>query len=155
MTYANSELTRRRFVQGAGVAGLGLLAGCGRLPGQAATAHIPRVGVLSIGPAEARSAPPPGSLPSVFQDGLSALGYVEGENIILDWRLTDRGEARLQDLASELAELPVDVLVAGGPGAIEAAQHATTTIPIVFMAIADPVGTGLVASLARPGGNVT
>jgi len=89
-----------------------------------------------------------------FQQGLRDLGYVEGKNIVLEYRFMAGQPERLPALAAELVRLPVDVLVTPGSGA-PAAKQATATIPIVFPVFADPVGEGLVASLARPGGNVT
>jgi len=79
---------------------------------------------------------------------------VEGQNIRIEYRSGESQDERLLALATELAQLPVDVLVTAGPGAL-AAKQATTTIPIVFAVFADPLAEGLVASLARPGGNVT
>jgi putative ABC transport system substrate-binding protein len=83
------------------------------------------------------------------------LGYVETQNIAIEWRFPDGSEDQLRGFAAELARLPVDVLVAGGSPAAVAAKNATSTIPIVAVGIGDPVGIGLVASLGRPGGNVT
>jgi putative tryptophan/tyrosine transport system substrate-binding protein len=88
-----------------------------------------------------------------FQQGLYDLGYVEGKNIIIEYRSDDRYE-RMPELVAELVRLNVDVLVAAGAPAAHAAKNATKTIPIVMQS-GDPVGTGLVASLARPGGNIT
>jgi putative ABC transport system substrate-binding protein len=90
-----------------------------------------------------------------FRQGLRDLGYVEGQNLVIEDRYADGSEERLRDLAGELVRLPVDVIVAEGTAAVRAAQHATRTIPIVMAGTADPVGQGLVASLAQPGGNIT
>jgi len=90
-----------------------------------------------------------------FRQALRDLGYREGENLHLEYRLTEGRRERLPALAAELVRLPVDVLVTLGVVATRAAQDATTTIPIVMVAVGDPVRTGLVASLAHPGGNVT
>ena len=90
-----------------------------------------------------------------FQQGLRELGYVEGKNIIIEYRWAEGKSDRLLTLASELVSLKVDVIVTATTPAIQAAKQATRTIPIVMAASADPVETGLVASLARPGGNVT
>ena len=86
--------------------------------------------------------------------GLRELGYVEGKNIVIEWRSAEGKFDRLPALAAELVRLKVDVIVATGPAVI-AAKKASATIPIVFAPYADPVGAGLVSSLARPGGNIT
>jgi putative ABC transport system substrate-binding protein len=90
-----------------------------------------------------------------FFQGLRELGYVEGQNILIEGRFYGDRNERLPALAAELVRLKVDVIVAGAPPAPEAAQRATSTIPIVMTIHADPVGSGLVASLASPGRNVT
>jgi putative tryptophan/tyrosine transport system substrate-binding protein len=90
-----------------------------------------------------------------FRQGLRDLGYVDGQSIILEPRFADGRVEPLPDLAIELVRLSSDVIVTWGTPAAQAAQRATRTIPIVMAAAADPVGTGLVASLARPGGNLT
>jgi len=89
-----------------------------------------------------------------FRQGLGELGYVEGRDVIIEYRPSDPA-ARLPRFAAELVALNVDVIVAGGSLAVRAAQQATRTIPIVMTGSSDPVGTGFVASLARPGGNIT
>jgi putative tryptophan/tyrosine transport system substrate-binding protein len=110
-----------------------------------------RVGLLTSGPAS------PASTRSLeaFRQGLRDLGYVEGQNIVLEPRWAEGSEARLRALAAELVRLPVDVLVPGGTRATLAAQHATRTIPIVMLVGVDPVAAGLIASLGHPGGNMT
>src|SRR5499427_1391851 len=90
-----------------------------------------------------------------FRDGLRAAGYVEGQNIVIECRGGAQARDRLDDLAAELARLKVDVLIAEGTIGTLTAKRATSTIPIVMVYVADPVGSGLVASLAHPGGNVT
>jgi putative ABC transport system substrate-binding protein len=90
-----------------------------------------------------------------FLEGMRALGYVEGQNLVMEYRAAEGQYERLPALAAELVRLPVDVLLAVITPAALAAKDATTTIPIVMMGVGDPVGIGLVASLARPGGNVT
>ncbi len=93
---------------------------------------------------------------AAFQQGLQELGYTDGENIVIELRRAVAGQReRLRQLAAELVRLKVDVIVATGGSSTQAAKEMTTTIPIVFTVSADPVGDGLVASLARPGGNVT
>ncbi len=90
-----------------------------------------------------------------FRQGLRELGYVEGQNIAIEFRWAEGKYDRLPGLAAELVRLKVNVIVASGPPAIQAAKQATETIPIVMAAIADAVAAGFVASLARPGGNIT
>ncbi len=92
---------------------------------------------------------------SALPRGLRELGYVEGKNLVIEWRYGDNKLDRLPGLAAELVQAKVDVIVAAGTLSALAAQKATTTIPIVFGNVADPVGTGLVKSLARPEGNIT
>jgi putative ABC transport system substrate-binding protein len=98
--------------------------------------------------------PPSGPDPSfdAFRQRLREFSYVEGRNLVIQDRYAEGNQARLRDLAAELVQLKVDVIVAEGATAIRAAQHATRTIPIVMAATADPVGQGFVASLAHPGG---
>ena len=90
-----------------------------------------------------------------FRQGLRELGYVEGKNIVIELRSAEGKLDRLPALAAELVRLKVDVIVTGGPTATRAAKEATSTIPIVMAQDTDPVGNGFVASLARPGGNIT
>src|SRR5207249_3393058 len=95
------------------------------------------------------------SLEEAFLHGLRDLGYVEGQTIAIERRDAERQFERLPELAAELVRRKVDVIVTMGVPGTRAAMQATTTIPIVIASAGDPVGTGLVASLARPGGNVT
>ena len=90
-----------------------------------------------------------------FRQGLRDLGYVEGRNVMIEYRDAQGKLEPLQALAAELVALKVDVIVASSTAAALAAKQATTVVPIVFGTVPDPVATGLVASLARPGGNVT
>src|SRR5882672_4759642 len=90
-----------------------------------------------------------------FRQRLRALGYVEGQNLVITYRGADGRIERLPDLAAELVQLQVEVIVAVGSAATRAAQHATRTIPTVMTGTPDPVGQGFVASLARPGCNIT
>jgi putative ABC transport system substrate-binding protein len=90
-----------------------------------------------------------------LRDGLRELGWVEGQNVVIVWRFAEGRPDRLPDLAAELVRLKVDVIAAGPTPPVVAARNATGTIPIVGMSLTDPVGLGLVTSLARPGGNVT
>jgi ABC-type uncharacterized transport system substrate-binding protein len=109
---------------------------------------IPRVGLL-------RPGSPPDPYVDVFRRGLHDLGYVEQETIMLEYRWAEGRAARLPRLAAELVRLNVDVIVTQGEEASRAVKEATSTIPIVMATSGDPVGAALVASLARPGGNVT
>ena len=114
--------------------------------------NVPRIGVLG-GRARADATATPNV--EAFLDGLREHGWVEGHNIALEFRSAEGHVERYPDLVAELVRLPVDVLFAsGGDPAAWAAKHATSTLPIVMIST-DPVGTGLVASLARPGGNIT
>jgi len=112
--------------------------------------HVYRIGFLS-----ALGTTPRDSMVEAFLEGMRALGYVEGQNLVLEYRGAAGQYERFPDLAAELVRLQVDVIVTGVTPAALAAKQATTTIPIVMAGIGDPVGSGLVASLARPGGNVT
>src|SRR5688500_4218542 len=139
--------SRRRFVQGVGVTGLALLAGCGRLPwpGQPPPLKVPTIGYLAPG------LPDPtidGQL-DAFREGLAALGYVEGQNVAIERHYTDGSDAQLREAAADLVRREVDVLVVRGTAGVLAAKGATHTIPIVFANAGNPVASGLVASLAR------
>ena len=90
-----------------------------------------------------------------FRQGLRGLGYVEGKNIVIEWRSAEGKFDRLPALAAELVRLKVDIIVTGGGATTRAVKEATTAIPIVMAQEGDPVGNGFVASLARPGGNIT
>ena len=112
---------------------------------------VSRIGVLYVGSPSAAE-----RQRSILLQGLHDLGYVEGQNITFAYRYAEEKPERLPDLAAELVQLQVDVIVAGPPEAVQAAKQVTSTIPIVMLTGGpDPVGSGLVASLARPGGNVT
>ncbi len=114
------------------------------------TAKVPRVGWLSPGSSTSDE-----NFLASFRDGLRELGWVVGQNIAIESRWAEGRFERLPDLAAELVRLKVDVIVASVTQASLAAKHATGTIPIVMVGVGDPLGSGLVASLARPGGNVT
>ena len=92
---------------------------------------------------------------AAFREGLNELGYIEGQNIHIEYRFAGGSIERLAEFAAELVNLKVDVIVAGSTQSIDAAKRATKTIPIVFPVTFDPVESGFVASLARPGGNLT
>ena len=141
-----SRWSRRQVVQGAGAVGLGVLAGCGRWPGQASPPKAPRIGY--VGSTRNRN-------PLALLDGLREFGYVEGHNLAVEWRITEGRPERVLEAVAELVALNVDVIVASGVTPARAAQNATGTIPIVIVTLSDPVESGFVASLARPGANIT
>ncbi len=114
------------------------------------SAKIPRIGVLFPG-APATAAP----FVEAFRQGLREHGYVEGQNIVVERRFGDAQPERIAEIAAELVRLKVDVIVTTSDDAIAAVKRQTQTIPIVMTASTDPVGTGFVVSLARPGGNIT
>jgi putative ABC transport system substrate-binding protein len=114
---------------------------------------VSRIGWLGL---DATTAPRTQYFNEVFRQGLREYGWMEGQNVTIEYRSAEGRAERFADLAAKLVRLPVDVLVTwAGEAAIRALQHATSTIPIVMAVSAAPVETGLVASLARPGGNVT
>ena len=113
-------------------------------------AKIIRIGYLS--------AVSPSAVPArteAFRQGLRQMGYEEGKNVVIEWRYAEGKEERLKEMAAELVRLNVDVIVTGGRSATRAARDATSKIPIVMTQDTDPVANGFVASLARPGGNIT
>jgi putative ABC transport system substrate-binding protein len=147
--------TRRGFLRGSlASAGLGLLVGCGVLPQVRQPTRVPRLGYLVL-----NSLSPPSltaGLAEAFRQRLRELGHVEGQTLAIDWRSAEGRVERLLDLAAELVQLRPDVIFAGGGiEPVQAAQRATSSVPVVFVIGDDPVGAGLVASLARPGGNAT
>jgi putative ABC transport system substrate-binding protein len=113
------------------------------------TANMPRLAVLN--PGDGPSSPQI----TAFRQGLRDLGYVESRNIAIDWRFLESGSGGLVEAAHDLVQRKPDVIVATGGPAVRAVQQATSTIPIIMSFSGDPVGTGLVASLARPGANLT
>ena len=138
---------KQKFI---GIALVLALTMCGVVAEAQQPAGIHRIGILS---------PSSGSVfparVEAFRQRLRQLGYVEGKTIVIEYRYAEGKRERLPDLAAELVRLKVDVIVAFSPAAILAAKMASPTIPIVFASIGDPVGDGLVSSLARPGGNIT
>jgi putative ABC transport system substrate-binding protein len=113
-------------------------------------AKVPRIGFLGV--------TSPSTIPArieAFRQGLRELGYVEGKNIVIEYRWAEGKPDRIPDLAAELVKLKVDVIVTQGPAITRLVKEATSTIPIVMGFDNDPVGSGFVASLARPGGNIT
>ena len=139
--------TRRTLLSTMGVSIVYMISGA-----LAQQQRIWRVGFLAL---PARPEPLEPSRFGAFARGMRDLGYLEGKNILIEWRFADGDAGRLADLATELVKLPVDIIVAGGAPVINAAQKATGTIPIVMTTSNDPVGSGFVASLGRPGGNIT
>jgi putative ABC transport system substrate-binding protein len=113
---------------------------------------IPRIGYVSSGSGDPKF---PGPSLDAFRQGLRDLGYVEGKNIQVEYRYVEGDLDRIPRLIAELVRLKVDVLVVGPVAGILAAKEATTTIPIVMVSNVDPVASGIVKSLARPGGNIT
>ncbi len=109
---------------------------------------VPRIGYLNTSYFNASRA-------KAFREGLHDLGYIEGKNIIIEWRYANGNLDRLPELAAELVRLKVDVIVTGGSTATHSTKQATVAIPIIMTQDSDPVGNGFVAGLARPGGNIT
>ena len=141
-------MKRREFIAGLGSAAAWPLVVQAQPGGM-----LPRLGILSPGRSEL---PEPGVMMlDAFVQGLHELGYAEGRNLILERRYAEWRPGRLRELAAELAGAGVDVIVALATPAAHAAKQATSTIPIVAVAVGDPVADGLVDSLAKPGGNVT
>jgi putative ABC transport system substrate-binding protein len=135
--------------------GSAALAACSLLPSNEVAGQppekVPRIGFLAVGSREGRAFMIEG-----FRRGLRERGYVEGQNIVIEYRFSEDRNDRLSALAAELVAMKVQLIVASGTPASFAARDATSTIPIVMGGIAaDPVATGLIASLARPGGNIT
>src|SRR5258706_11532559 len=140
-------MQRREFITLFGGAAMWPLAARARQP----AGRVYRVGHFTISSREQQL-----HLIKAFEEGLRSLGYRNGENVVIEYRFADGEMERLPALAADLVRLGVDIIVTGGgnPSTV-AAMKATTTIPIVMSSSVDPVGNGLVASLARPGGNVT
>ena len=112
------------------------------------SAKVPRIGFL-------RAGPPPRDFVEGFRQGLRELGYLEGQNLIIDYRFTDGTTTQLANLGAELLQRRVDVVLASGTEAVLAMKTLTATVPIVLAGVNDPVDSGLVSSLSRPGGNIT
>ena len=142
-------ISRRRFLTSLVIT----LAPLGAAPGAQeykAGKTVPRIGYLDGGPLSPNSV-----RIQAFRQGLRELGYVEGQNVAIEWRFAEGQADRLSGLAAELVRLKVDAIVTGGAGATRPAKEATATIPIIMVQDSDPVESGFVTSLARPGGNVT
>lgn len=141
------RLNRRAFIVAVGAT---LLMGCDLRSLTRRPSHVPRIGHLSVNPLSTNETSWRG-----FLEGLRENGWVDGRNVIVDWRDADGAEKRLPDLAAELHALRVDVIVTGTVAGVMAATQAGNSTPVVMMAVNDPEGSGLVPSLARPGGRVT
>jgi putative tryptophan/tyrosine transport system substrate-binding protein len=128
-----------------------VLIGCATLAQAQQAAKLSRIGFLSA----ASNAAGMATRLDAFRLGLQALGYVEGRNIVIEYRWAAGKAERLRELAAELERMKVDVIVTAGPAATHGAKQGTTITPIVMAFDSDPVGSGFVASLARPGGNIT
>jgi putative tryptophan/tyrosine transport system substrate-binding protein len=138
-------MRRRELIGVLGAAAAWPLAGHAQQP-----ARIPRIGFLGNSTAALET-----NLVGPFREGLRSLGYIEGRNVIIEYRWAEGEYARFPALVAELIGLGVDVIVTAGTPAAFAVKKATASTPCVMVAVGDPVGTGLVASLARPGGNMT
>src|SRR5262245_42525894 len=140
----NATLKRREFIT--------LLGGVAAWPlaSRAQPTSVPRIGFLTT----ERLGSQGGSI-DAFRQGLRELGYVEGRNVLVDYRTVESRVERYYELATELVGLHVDLIIATNSLAGRAARQSTSTLPIIVPAMGDPVGDGLVASIARPGGNVT
>ena len=135
-------MRRREFIRLVGGAAAWPLAALAQQPA------MPVIGFL-------RSGQPPKSWVEAFQQGLRERGYVDGQNIVVEFRFTDGSVDQLRQLAEELVRLKVNVILASAGPAAQAAKKATTSVPIVFVGVNNPVEIGLVPSLGRPGGNIT
>ena len=138
-------MDRRRFIAGA-VAGFAAPVVAEAQP----VGKVYRIGYLTVPSRETA-----GRVANTFQLALRDLGWIADQNVVVDYRFADSNLDRLPDLAADLARLRADVIVAGANAAVIAAKNASRTIPIVMFLAIDPVGSGLVPSLARPGGNIT
>jgi putative ABC transport system substrate-binding protein len=144
---AGGSIMNRRAVILAAGGGLLAMRFASRAQGPVRIWHI---GLLSNG-----ERPPDGAPPAALRQALAGLGYVDGKNVIFTGRWAEANSALLPRLAAELVDLHVDLLLTSGAPAAEAAKNATSTIPVVFVAPGDAADTGLITSLARPGGNIT
>src|SRR5215207_2572917 len=140
-----SRHTRRREV----IAGLGASAAC-PLRGVAQQPKVPTVGFLVAGSPSSH-----GAFVAALVQRLSELGWIEGRTVLIEYRWAEGSRERASEIAAEFARLQVDLIVTSGIPSARAAKQATSSIPIVFAVVSDPVGAGLIASLARPGGNLT
>jgi putative tryptophan/tyrosine transport system substrate-binding protein len=148
LSHAEGSAIQNRKWTGLSVFAFVLVVAVGMAEAQQAT-KVPRIGFLTLG------AFINFNRHEAFRQGMRELGYIEGSNIAIEYRHGEGKLDRLNELAAELVRLKIDVIVTGGPAPTRAAKAATTTIPIVMTQDPDPVGNGFVASLARPGGNIT
>ena len=139
-------MNRRAFLLGAGATAL---VTCDQFLNKR-SGRVPRIGHLSVNPLTTNETGWQG-----FLNGLRDNGWINGENVVIEWRDAGGVSERLTDLAAELIGLPVDVIVTGTLAGVMAATRASARLPVVMMAVSDPVGSGIVTSLARPGGQVT
>jgi putative ABC transport system substrate-binding protein len=139
-------LNRRAFLLGAGATAL---VACDQFLSKRSS-RVPRIGHLSVNPLTTNETGWQG-----FLNGLRDKGWVNGENVVIEWRDAGGVTERLPDIAAELIGMPVDVIVTGTLAGVMAATRASARLPVVMMAVSDPVGSGIVTSLARPGGQVT
>jgi putative ABC transport system substrate-binding protein len=144
-TYGGSQVKRREFITMLGGAATWPVIGRAQYQG-----NVARIGFLGNSTAALEA-----NLVEPFRDGLRALGYEEGRNIVIEYRWAEGNYERFPLLVAELLALKVDVIVTAGTPATVALQTGTTSVPLVMVAVGDPIGSGLVASLARPGGNLT
>ena len=140
-------MKRRRLLVSLAAGAIAPLASLAQAPGK-----VWRVGFLSVRHLDFVDSD---SYYGPFTQGMRELGYVVGKNLVIEWRSAEGDASRLPELATELVRLKLDILVTAGTPASRAAQKATTTIPIVMISVADPVGSNLIKSFARPGGNST
>jgi putative ABC transport system substrate-binding protein len=149
-------VSRRRFVAsvtavGVSAVGVTVLDGCGLIPGQAP----PKVALIGYLNNNSATDPQQAAMIDGFRQGLREQGLVEGQNLLIEWRFGEGQSERLPALTAELIGLGVRLIVTNGPTATEAARQLTDRVPIVMLSVGDPLAPGWVASLARPGGNVT
>jgi ABC-type uncharacterized transport system substrate-binding protein len=144
------SLPRRQFLQGSlTLAGLSLGSACGALPlPWQPPPKVPRIGYLASGSRDEPNV-------AAFLLGLRDLGYIEGQNILIEWRFAEGRDELLPQFAAELLALPVELILSSGPGPTVVARKATATLPVVMCFGGDPIALGLITSLPRPGGNVT
>jgi putative tryptophan/tyrosine transport system substrate-binding protein len=146
--------SRRQFLQTSlSLAGLSLLAACRGVP--LPWQHPTRIAKIGILLPYGENDPESAAMMEPLRGGVRELGYVEGQTVVLESRFADGQRERLPALAAELTALPVDVIVADKEDALVAATHATATIPVIISTHSDPIGSGFLGSLSRPGGNVT